>query len=74
MSKQRFEEIMEEINELTQEAYDLLPENEKPSARGYWFAHIKTAIYNDTEFLGNSMITMEDSLKGFEEEDNEDED
>lgn len=67
-NKHRFEEIMEEMNDLLDEAMNLLDNDEKHRARGYWYAHIKSAINKQTEFLGGSMLTMESSLESFEEE------
>jgi hypothetical protein len=69
MSKQRFEEIMDEISRLNEEAFRLLPNRfAKDQARGYWYAHIQGALGG-----GGSMITMQDSVNQFEDED-EDED
>ena len=68
-SKHRFEEIMTEIDELVEEAFELLPEHEKIRAESYWKAHILTSVRKDTMFVSGSMCCMEDSLEAFDEED-----
>lgn len=35
-------------------------------ARAYWIPHIKTALLDDTEYIGRSMVTMEDTIKEIE--------
>lgn len=60
----RFEEIMYEIKDLVDEAFDLLPEGfPQERAKGYWYAQIQTAINNDHEFMSSSMVTMADSVE-----------
>ncbi len=74
MDKYRFEEIREEIANLAEEAVEILPDDEKARARGYWYAHIMGALGGDyNSYLGGSFIDMESSLKSFDEDDeNED--
>ena len=31
-------------------------------AKAYWIPHIKMSLLNDTEYLGKSMVTMEDTI------------
>lgn len=31
-------------------------------AKAYWIPHIKMALLNDTEYVGKSMVTMEDTI------------
>ena len=65
---QRFKEIQEELSILVEEAYRLLDgTNVQNQAHGYWYADIKGAIYNETEFPGGSMITMDDTLQSIQE-------
>lgn len=61
--KQRFQEIIEEISSLTEEAISLLPENMKNRAKSYWYAHIITSLNDDSDFMGRSMHNMQDSLE-----------
>ena len=68
MSKERFEEIREQIADLAEEAVDILPADEQDRARGYWYAHIMGALGGDyNSYLGGSFIDMESSLKSFDE-------
>ena len=76
----RIMEITEEIRELVQEAMDLMryegTDTERERARGYWYAHIRLALDEDSGFMGRSMCTMEDSareLMAEEEDEAEDE-
>lgn len=41
-------------------------------AKAYWVPHIKMALLNDTEYLGKSMVTMEDTISEIEEKINKD--
>jgi len=59
---ERLREIQSEIEELVNEAVDLLPERAKERAESYWMPHIITAIKNDHKWLGGSMVTLEDSI------------
>jgi len=76
--KHRFEEIKEQIKELLDEAFDLVPEGmTRERAESYWYAHIAMALDNDHGFIGGSMCSMQDTLEEFdevEEEDDEEED
>ena len=75
MSKERFEEIQEEMCNLANEAMSLLPtEIARQRASVYWFAHIMGAIgghYNT--YMGGSMITMSNSLESFDGKGDDDE-
>lgn len=70
MSEQtdRLREIQDEIEELTREALDLVRDGGGfvEQARSYWYAHIITAVRNESEFLGKSMVTMDDTIEGME--------
>ena len=60
--QQRFENIINEIDCLMDEAINLIPENMLEKAKSYWYAHIMCAISDDHEFLSRSMHHMRDSL------------
>ena len=65
----RLEEIRDKMLELLEEAMDLIAETDRGAAqqaRYYWYAHIKGALTHDHEFLGGSMITMEDTIERLE--------
>ena len=69
---ERLRNIQEEISELIGEADTIISDIDKVGsiydrAKSYWMAHIKTALYNDTEYLGGSMVTMEDTIEELEE-------
>jgi len=71
--KYRFEEIKEQIKELLDEAFDLVPDHARARAESYWYAHISTALDEDHGYLGGSMCSMQDTLEEFDEEDEEEE-
>lgn len=64
---ERLEEIKEKMIELLEEAEYLVRITGNKwihdRAKSYWIPHIKTALSNDTEYLGKSMVTMEDTIK-----------
>ncbi len=71
---ERLTEIKEQMLELLEEAKDLLPEGmTKERAKCYWYAHIKTAILKEHEFLGGSLVTLEDTINEIEKESEEEE-
>ena len=63
----RFQEIQDEIDSLTDEALSIIKLNcskkEYESAKAYWHPQIKKVIRDDTEWLGGSMHSMEKSLE-----------
>lgn len=62
----RFEEIINEIASLTEEAYNLIPRKgmTRERARQYWRGHIQGALgTSHSEYMGGSMFTMEDTLE-----------
>lgn len=70
----RLTEIKEQMLELLEEAKDLLPEGMiKERAKCYWYAHIKTAILKEHEFLGGSLVTVDDTISELGEDSEEDE-
>jgi hypothetical protein len=71
---ERLTEIKEQMLELLEEAKDLLPEGmTKERAKCYWYAHIKTAILKEHEFLGGSLVTVDDTISELGEDSEEDE-
>lgn len=71
---ERLTEIKEQMLELLEEAKDLLPEGmPKERAKCYWYAHIKTAILKEHEFLGGSLVTVDDTIFELGEESEEEE-
>lgn len=60
--QQRFEEIINNIDELMEEAINIIPENMVAKAKSYWYAHIMCAVSDDHEFIGGSMHHMQDCL------------
>ena len=67
MDADELEGIKEEIKELVYQAMDLVDSSEKPAARSYWFAHILTALDGESEFMGGSMQTMQDTIDAMRE-------
>ena len=61
--QERFEEIIGDISELAKEALSLLPEDIQESAKSYWYSHILCSLNDDHEFIGGSMLHMNDSLE-----------
>ena len=71
--KERLNEIKEQMLELLDEAIDLLPEGmTKEHAKSYWYAQIKTALLKEHEYLGGSLVTMDDTINELDEESEED--
>ena len=66
--KYRFEEIKEQIKELLDEAFDLVPDYARSRAESYWYSHIAMALDEDHGYLGSSMCSMQDTLEEFDEE------
>ena len=62
-NSRRFRKIIEEINDLVEEAYEYLSEAEQQRARNYWYANILTSLDNKSCFLSNCPYTMDDSAK-----------
>ena len=67
--QQRFAAIIQQIDNLMEEAIDLIPENMVSQAKSYWYAHIMCAINDDNEFLGGSSHHMQDTLDDWLEQD-----
>ena len=73
-AKERLIEIKEQMLELLDEAKDIIPEGmAKERAKCYWYAHIKTALLKEHEYLGGSLVTMDDTINEISEEESEEE-
>lgn len=71
---ERLTEIKEQMLELLDEAKDIIPEGmAKERAKCYWYAHIKTALLKEHEYLGGSLVTMDDTINEISEEESEEE-
>lgn len=69
---ERLQEIKEQMLELLDEAKKIIPEGmTKERAKCYWYAHIKTALLKEHEFLGGSLVTMDDTINEIDEESEE---
>jgi hypothetical protein len=67
-------DIKESMLEMLEHAIELVPEGiTKERAKCYWYAHIKTAILKEHEFLGGSLVTLEDTINEIEKETEEEE-
>ena len=71
-------EIREAIKLLMEKAKDIVDafgsENDGGVMKGYWYAHIVRALDKDHEYLGGSMMTMQDtidSMEGGDKDENE---
>lgn len=70
--KQRFEEIIDEIKELLEEAIDLVPEGYSRSrAQSYWYATMIMNVTDDHDYMGGCTVGMQDTLEEFDDNENE---
>ncbi len=60
---QRFEEIINEINELVWEAYSMLPDSQRLNALSGWHSEIRCALSDENNHLGTSKYNMTRTLK-----------
>ena len=73
---ERLEEIRDEMKELLNEAARILRKGDDAAyerARVYWLAHIRTALDKEHDYLGGSMITMQDTIDELAEGDDDSE-
>lgn len=66
----RLEEIRDEIEELANEALRIVRQvapGEVGYAKGYWHAHIVTALRDDAGYLGGSMGPMQSTIDSLRE-------
>lgn len=60
----RLEEIRDEIKELIGEAEEIIRGSyEYRAAKAYWIPHILTALDDESEYMGKSMTTMQDTIE-----------
>lgn len=61
---ERLIEIQSEIDDLVGEARDIVRDygTIADRAESYWVPHILGALFNETEWVGGSMTTMEDTI------------
>lgn len=70
-------EIADELEEIQGQMMDLIHQadsllrgtDEYNAAKGYWIAHITTALSSDHDYLGGSMSTMQDTIDALREGD-----
>lgn len=65
MSVQRLIDIKQEMLSLLEEAREIARQEGGVTyarAHGYWLAHIETAITRESDYIGASMFTMEDTI------------
>lgn len=68
-AREELENCRECIENALRDIKDILKENfpeEYERARSYWVAHIEGALRKETEWLGRSFITMDDTLEAIE--------
>jgi hypothetical protein len=67
-------EIQAEMIDLLDRARTLLRGTgmAKERAEAYWLAHVETALSDDHDYLGGSMVTMVDTIQELRGEDDED--
>lgn len=67
----RLREIQNEIEELIDEAMHCIRDagGSTAQAEAYWKVHIICALRNEHEYLGGSMVTMQDTIEALESED-----
>jgi hypothetical protein len=76
--REQVEEDIEELKELQEQMIDALEQAEQllrkykkhgiyERAKSYWLAHAKMAVSNDHGYLGNSGVSLEDTLEELEE-------
>lgn len=62
----RLTEIKDEIKNLLDEAKGIIQDSDNDfiweQARSYWYAHILTALDDESEFLGDSMCAMQQTI------------
>jgi len=72
---ERILEISEEMQDLLQEAMDLVRSEgtnlDWERARSYWYGHIQIALGGDHGYLGRSMCSMTDTAEELMAEDEE---
>ncbi len=66
--KQELEDILPQIKTLVLDAKELLQgTSERSRAESYWIAQILTALDDRHEYLGGSMVTMQNTIEALGE-------
>lgn len=68
---ERLLDIKDEIKSLMEEALEIVSEHSEHECRvatSYWYAHVVGALDSEHHYLGGSMMTMQDSINGLEED------
>ena len=67
--------IQEQIHELLRDARVLIADADEltgskrlPAAESYWIAHVTMAITRDHDYIGGSMLAMDDTIESIEQE------
>jgi hypothetical protein len=68
MSAHRFEQIINEMKELANEAQSLIPPHAQPRA-DYWVAQLAMITDNDHGYMGGVMYSMVDTLEEWDDRD-----
>ena len=74
MSAYRFEQIIQEMKELSEEARSLVPDHARPRANAYWVAQLSMILDNEHGYFGSCGCSMVDTLEEWndaEEEESE---
>ena len=66
--QQRFAFIIQQIDNLMEEAINILPENLVETSKAHWYANIMCALNDDNEFIGGNPNHMQDTLEEWIEE------
>lgn len=66
--QQRFASIIQQIDNLMEEAINLIPEDLVEGSKSSWYSHIMCALNNNHEFLVRSSCHMESTLEEWTEQ------
>ena len=61
--QERFEDIIDEIDNLLEEAIGLIPEEVYDRAKLYWYSNMTSSLNNNNEFVKKSKCSMQDTLQ-----------
>jgi hypothetical protein len=71
MSAYRFEQIIQEMRELAEEARSLVPDHARPRANAYWVAQLAMILDNDHGYMGSCGCSMVDTLEEWNDDDDD---
>ena len=72
MSAHRFEQIIQEMKKLAEEARSLVPDHARPRANAYWVAQLAMILDNDHGYMGGCGCSMQDTLEEWNDDDDDD--